>query len=199
VAAGGSLLDEAMPRWDVNEVHETGVAAPPVAALDAVRQVTIREVRVLAPMMALRLIPVVLRHPRATGGRLFGGLLGRGARPVIDEFLDFGFVELAAGEGEELVWGAIGRFWRPAGSEPVPLAGRKDFLVFSEPGYTKAAMNFTVMADGSGSRLRTETRVLATSPDARRAFGRYWRLVMPGSALIRRSLLGAVRRRAEAG
>jgi hypothetical protein len=41
----------------------------------------------------------------------------------------------------------------------------------------------------------TETRVLATDDGARQAFTRYWRVVYPGSALIRVLWLDAVERR----
>jgi len=50
-------------------------------------------------------------------------------------------------------------------------------------------------ADG---RLQTETRVLLTSPDARRAFRAYWLVIRPFSGLTRRSWLRAAKLRAEA-
>ena len=47
------------------------------------------------------------------------------------------------------------------------------------------------------SRLENaETRVFANSPEARGRFARYWRVIYPGSAIIRRMWLRAVRRRA---
>jgi hypothetical protein len=46
-------------------------------------------------------------------------------------------------------------------------------------------------------RLTTETRVLATDSRTRRLFAAYWRLILPGSALMRRTWLAAIRRRAE--
>jgi hypothetical protein len=48
-----------------------------------------------------------------------------------------------------------------------------------------------------GSRVTTETRILATDDGARRRFGAYWRVIYPGSALIRIGWLDAIRRRAE--
>jgi hypothetical protein len=45
--------------------------------------------------------------------------------------------------------------------------------------------------------LTTETRIQGTDERARRSFRRYWRLVMPGSAAIRRAWLRAIRKRAE--
>lgn len=60
-----------------------------------------------------------------------------------------------------------------------------------------AAMNFLVRPDGPNrSILTTETRVFASTPAARRAFAVYWRLIYPGSALIRRTWLRAIKRRA---
>ena len=44
----------------------------------------------------------------------------------------------------------------------------------------------------------TDTRVHATSDDARRRFAAYWRVIYPGSSLIRRTWLAAIRKRAEA-
>jgi hypothetical protein len=60
-------------------------------------------------------------------------------------------------------------------------------------------MGFLIEDQGDGwSRLRTETRVFATDASARRRFAVYWRLIYPGSSLIRHMWLDAIRRRAEA-
>jgi hypothetical protein len=67
------------------------------------------------------------------------------------------------------------------------------------PGFALAAMNFRVMPIApQRSRLSTETRVFANSPGARRRFAVYWRVIYPGSALIRRMWLEAIARRAKA-
>jgi hypothetical protein len=195
--APGSLLDAVMPRFDFGEGHSIDVAAGADATFTATREVSGLEVRTLAPLMAVRALPVLVRHPRASAGR-FRDRLGRSrSRPLIEEFLDFGFVELGEAPGEELVFGAVGRFWKLADNDPVPIAGREEFIEFEQPGYVKGALNFIVRAASGATTVGTETRVVATSEDARRSFGRYWRLILPGSALIRRSWLGAIRRRAE--
>jgi len=49
------------------------------------------------------------------------------------------------------------------------------------------------------SLLSTETRVYANDAASRRRFAVYWRLIYPGSALIRRMWLRAIARRAERG
>jgi hypothetical protein len=48
------------------------------------------------------------------------------------------------------------------------------------------------------ARIETETRVAASDEGARRRFACHWRVVGLGGALIRRGVLRAVRRRAEA-
>jgi hypothetical protein len=60
-----------------------------------------------------------------------------------------------------------------------------------------ATMNFAVRPEGDGSRLSTETRVYANTDEARRRFAVYWRVILPGSDIIRRSWLRAIKRRAE--
>jgi hypothetical protein len=64
-------------------------------------------------------------------------------------------------------------------------------------GHALAGWSFTVVprADGT-TELRTETRVRC-APDARIKFRAYWLLVRPGSGLIRRAMLRAIRRAAE--
>lgn len=60
---------------------------------------------------------------------------------------------------------------------------------------SSAVMNFRLESD---SRLTTETRVvLAPSFITRRLFTGYWRIIRPGSGIIRRSWLEAIKRRAE--
>ncbi len=60
-------------------------------------------------------------------------------------------------------------------------------------------MNFRLGPAANGrTALETETRVFVTDAGTLRAFAAYWRTIYPGSALIRRSWLEAVRRRAEA-
>ena len=47
-----------------------------------------------------------------------------------------------------------------------------------------------------GTRLTTETRVFAPDRSVRRRFALYWTAIRPGSGMIRRMWLRAVKRRA---
>jgi hypothetical protein len=178
----GSLLDRALPTFDVRERHEIWVPAAPPDAYEAVKGVSAPEVRLLGPLMRLRTFG--RRWPRA----------GRPDATVLDQMLAIGFTKLGERPGEEIVVGAIGRFWSPTGNRPRPA---KDFEAFAEPGYAKAAMNFAVRREGEGSRITTETRIVGTNSDATRKFRLYWLAIRPWSGAIRRSWLKAIRRRLE--
>jgi hypothetical protein len=185
-----TLLDDVLPRYDVSEVHDTWVSAPPAAAWAAVLEVTPLEIRLLVPLMAVRVAP---------------GLVARGRRPridlrgpVLDGFLGNGFLVLAERAGEELVVGAAGRFWQVRGAEGLRRLESPDaFDAFTEPASARSATNFTLTPETGGTRVRTETRIAGTDADGTRAFRRYWRAIGLGSSAIRVSWLNAIRRRAE--
>jgi hypothetical protein len=131
------------------------------------------------------------------GGRTLppGILNAGGEESVIDVAVRGGFVRLADDAPRELAVGAV--VMAPPGTR-----GSLTPQVFQRtlpPGFVLATMNFLVTPDGAnGSLVSTETRAFANSPAARRRFAAYWRVIYPGSALIRRMWLRAIRRRATA-
>lgn len=183
-------LDEFLPEYDVNEVHSIDIAANPEEVMAAARSLTSREVRLATVLMSLRALPSAVMRPRRWGGsdRVLDA-------PLLDHFTSGGFVMLAE-RPDELVLGAVGRFWKVEGN--IRRVSRDEFVAFEEPGFAKAVVNLHVGESGRRTRLTTETRVRTTDEGARRTFRRYWRVVMPGSALIRRAWLRAIRKRAEA-
>jgi hypothetical protein len=177
------VLDDFLPSYDVHEVHSVGTSASPAVVMEAIRALTPLEVPVLVGLMAIRSVPAVLRGRR---------LSIRG--PLLDGFRRGGFVDLHEAP-DELVFGGIGRFWQPTGV--LRRIDPADFSDFAEPGFAKAAFNFRVEQIDGRTIVRTETRIATTDENARRRFGRYWRVIYPGSALIRIAWLRAIRRRAE--
>jgi len=117
--------------------------------------------------------------------------------PVMKAFTSAGspFFELTS-DGSELVMGGVGKFWNSA---PRPkVRDSVGFEAFNDPGYGKMAFNLRVEDDGGGwTRLSTETRLRSTDDSGRRALACYWRVIYPGSGLLRRTWLDAARRRAE--
>ena len=114
--------------------------------------------------------------------------------PILRGMTKAGFVPLAE-RPDEVVLGVVGRFWTADGG--IRALSPAEFAGFAEPGFAKAVMDFRVEPAPGGTILTTETRIQATDDSARRTFGRYWRVVHPGSALIRRVWLRAIRKRAE--
>jgi hypothetical protein len=93
------------------------------------------------------------------------------AKPILDVATSSGFRVLADDVPRELVIGTR--------------VGPRTFAV----------MNFLVAANG---HVSTETRIFAQTERGVRRFAIYWRLIRPGSGIIRRSWLEAIKRRAEA-
>jgi hypothetical protein len=177
------MLDEFLPRYDFNEVHSTTTSASPAAAMEAIRALTPAEVPTLVVLMAIRTLPSTLRGRRT-------GLRGR----LLEGFARGGFVPLRDAP-DEVVFGVVGQFWKP--SSGVRRIEPAEFEGFAEPGTAKAAFNLLVEPDGERTRIVTETRIATPDEHSRRSFSRYWRVIQPGSALIRRDWLRAIRRRAE--
>jgi hypothetical protein len=180
-------LDEFLPHYDVREVHSTAVAAAPERVIEAARELTWRDVPLFAALMALRSLPALLAGHRPSA-----------SHPIVEDFRRAGFVALAE-RPDELVFGAIGQFWMPTGG--LRVVAPAEFRDLDVPGFAKTVFNFRAEPGPNGSvapstRLTTETRVLAADDSARRSFLRYWRVIHPGSALIRRVWLRAIRARA---
>lgn len=188
-ASFGSRLDAIVPVWQFAEHHELRIHATPERVMAAVHAVTAREI-------ALFRLLTWLRNPRRPWRAAQPGILAPPAdAPLLTVALRSGFVLLAEDPGREIVFGSL--VVTPRRLERLPTA--EEFAALAEPGYAKAVMNFRALDAGDGwTRLVTETRVFATDDQARRRFAVYWRLIYPGSSLIRITWLRAIRARAEA-
>jgi hypothetical protein len=177
-------LDEFMPAWQFSEHHTIRVAASPERAFDAITRVRANEISLFSTLTWIR-----------RGGRKVPeSILNAGdSAPLLDVATRNGFIYLANDASRELVVGTV--VVAPPGPRSALLP--QTFKTPLAPGYALAAMNFAVTPDGpNASIVSTETRVFANSPDSRRKFARYWRVIYPGSAIIRRMWLRAVQRRA---
>ena len=177
-------LDEFVPVWQFGEHHSIRVAAPPAKVFDAVKHIRAGEITFFRTLTWIR-----------RGGRKLPEsiLNARNDTPLLDVATKSGFIYLANEPPRELVIGTM--VIAPPGARQ-PLTP-ETFTIPLPPGYALAAMNFLVKPNGpTASIVSTETRVFANSADCRRRFARYWRLIYPGSALIRRMWLRAIRKRA---
>ena len=184
VATAATRLDEFVPVWQFNERHSITVDAPAERVYQALKQVGADEIALFRTLTWIR-----------RGGRALpeGILNASNQRPLLDIATRSGFIYLADDAPKEIVIGTAVVAPRGQHIGLTPQLFRSPL----PPGIALAAMNFVVSPTGNNSSLiNTETRVFASSDKARRRFAIYWRMIYPGSAIIRRMWLRAVRRRA---
>jgi hypothetical protein len=167
---------------DLSSAHAIDVPAAPAQAIAALQEVCGSDLPVTRLLMAIR-----------TLGRRRAG----GDRPVLAGLERIGARELSAAP-DRVEYGLISQPWRITGGESVRFDAPEEFAAFSRPGFVRVQVDFWAEPAPGGSRLRTATRIRATDPASLRDFKRYWRVVGPGSGLIRREWLRAARRRAQA-
>jgi hypothetical protein len=179
-----SRLDEFLPIWQFGEFHAMEIAASPARAYEAMKGVTAGEIFLFNTLTWIR----------RGGRRSPESILNAGSKdPLIDVATRSGFVRLADDSPREFVMGIL--LAKPAASTAACTAAL--FREALPPDCTIGAVNFLVTPTSSGgSIVSTETRVFANSRRRRRAFGRYWLVIYPGSALIRLMWLRAIKRRA---
>jgi hypothetical protein len=180
-------LDEFAPAWQFREVHTIRIAAPPARVFEAITRLRADEIFLFRTLTWIR-----------RGGRQSPqSILNAGdTAPIIDVAKSSGFVRLAIDAPRELVIGTV--VIAPPGTR-----GTLTPRVFQKPlppGFALATMNFLVSPDGPhDSLVSTETRVFANDAASRRLCAAYWRVIYPGSAMIRRMWLRAIARRALGG
>ncbi len=181
---GDAAIDRHLAVYDVRSYHEIEVDAAPDVTWSAMLDLDLGRSAPVAALVAMRTVPHVLT------GKV------RPSRSItLDSILQAGFTVLEERPPNELIVGAVGKFWRP--DSGFVRIDPEEFRAFDAPGYAKAAVTFIVEARGRGSLLATETRVACTDASARRKFSLYWRVIGPFSGLIRRIMLGEIKRAAE--
>lgn len=176
------IIDQWLPKFDVSEYHERAVPASAARTYAAIWDADLAASSLVKGLFALRSIPAFLSTPAARRP---------GARVTLREVLRHGFCLLGEEPGREVVLGVTGRFWKLTGN--VMPSDASEFRAPLPPGLARAAWNFVVAERSDGtSLLTTETRVVCADAAALRSFRRYWLVVGPFSALIRRHMLRAI-------
>jgi hypothetical protein len=184
VAAPSARIDDLHPRWQFSETHQTRVAAPPRLVYRAVRETTAGEIAFFQVLTAIR------RFGQSGPESI---LNAPDDQPILDVATRTGFRLLVDEPDREVAFGV-------AAGAPSPLPQTLGDYTAADrlPGVIKITMNFQLAPEGAGTRLTTETRVSAADAGSRRQFAVYWRIIYPGSSLIRYMWLRAIRLRAEA-
>ena len=187
IAEPRTQLDAFAPTWQFHEVHSIRVRAPRERVFWAIKEVRAGEITLFRTLTWIR------RFGRPGPESI---LNAPETMPLLEVATRTGFLLLAEEKDREVVIGTLvvaPPGWRLKGT-PTP----ERFWELKEPGFALATMNFRLEDAAAGETLvTTETRVYATDASSRRRFARYWRVIYPGSALIRRMWLRAVKKRAE--
>jgi hypothetical protein len=177
-----TLLDDVMPEYQFYERHSQRIHAPPAQVMQAIRRSTVGDLKSWVTLLRIRAIAL---------GRTYSE--GGDPNELVLEALSSSFIPLSADENE-IVMGGIGKVRSPKPK----IENLAQFAGYQLEG-VKIAFNLRIESAGDGwSRVYTETRVLALDDYSRRIMARYWRLIVPGSGLLRREWLEGIKRRAEA-
>jgi hypothetical protein len=183
-AAAASPLDAFIPEPDVRERHSIVVRAPAG---------TVYAVAAAFDFQSMPLVRGIIRlRERLLGARP----VERTPQPFVEEAQAMGWGVLAQEPGRLFVGGAHCQPWLANVTfTPIPPT---EFKSWQEPNRVKIAWTLEVEPLGQASaRLSTETRAVATDPEARRRFGHYWRWARFGIVAIRWLMLPAIKRQAE--
>ena len=85
--------------------------------------------------------------------------------------------------GVEIVFGQIGRPWKPVGASSGPSVEQSGFAAFDQPGFAKIAFSLRVQPYGTASSIvAMDTRIVVTGPKSRQRFSATGRSSSPSSA-----------------
>ena len=191
-AARDGLIDQWLPDWQFGEYHERRFRASPAQLFAAIRRVRSSDIALFRTL-------TFLRNP-VRDGQGEHLLNPPEEKPVLDVALAGGFILLGELADRELLLGAVviapPEIVRSAQRGNVPSLDPALFGTLGRPGFARVVMNFRVVPESDGwTRVTTETRVHAVDRPTQRRFAQYWRVIYPGSWIIRWSWLRAIEAR----
>ena len=182
VAQPKTRLDQIMPEYQFSERHAARIHARPEQVMEATRQSTFADMKSLVTLLKIR--GAVLRQPVHDTGALHN-------RRILDGLPNSGFFFDGSENEIAMFWG-----WNAWAQRRPDVHTLQEFAAYREPGLVKMGLNFRVEEAGNGwCTMTTEQRVSAQ--DVGRGMAIYWRLIVPGSGLLRRQWLGGIKERAE--
>lgn len=164
-----SLIAQCMPEYSLRLVHRVAVDADPERAYVRARALDLSEVPLVDRYLRVRSLPRRMRafwrgrrRPGPESAQL-SALAGRVP----------GFNLLCESAPEELVFGAIGKFWQPL--RPLERVAPRAFRSFAAPGFGKLALALRIAArDRRGTWITLELRAGATDPVSEAWLKRAW-------------------------
>jgi hypothetical protein len=184
------VLDAHLPVYDVALTEHLVVEAEAAAVFDIAQNFDLFTVRapLVTALMTARALPARLRGKAQDTPKHLRLTSDLGALP--------GWLLLGQIPGEEVAFGAVGKFWK------ADIEWRdttvEEFADFKEPGWGKIACHFLIRPDGVGRTVISyECRTATTDAASRRALAHYWWLIRPFVGYIMRAVLRTIRHNAE--
>ena len=188
------LLDQILPTYHFCVRRQIEIQSTPHSVFEILKTLKPSEIPLFNTLFWVRSIP--------------GRLLGQGNKyfandgsSLWEQGLRLGFAVLGEVPDQEIVFGAIGQWWKLTGATFHRFSSLKEFREFDQEGHAWVCGNFHVDSQTRSDGLLLlshETRVQATDPTTYAKFRLYWRMIYPGVALIRSMLLKAIKVKAEA-
>lgn len=185
-------IDSLLPDFSFNEFHEVRVNA----SLEKIKQVLqVTGVKDISAARLLMRIRGIADEDVDLSDRASNNIVGSETISTPD----FNFFVVAPDEWITvmILKSAILTY---NANQPAPpeITTLKQFLSFNEPGYVKVVVNFRFISTNNNETiLTTETRNNGITHKDNRVFGYYWRIIYPGSAIIRRLWLDTIKKKAQ--
>ena len=185
-------IDGLMPVYSFNELHEVRINASPEKIKQILQVTGIKDIPAARLLMGIR---GIADEDVDLSDRASNNLVGSDTVSTPD----FNFFVVSPNEWiTVMILKSV--IITNDSNQPAPpeISTLEQFQAFNEPGYMKVAINFRIIGTGNKETLlTTETRVDETTKADSYVFGHYWRVVYPGSAIIRRVWLDTIKKKAE--
>jgi len=184
-AQTGQVIDELAPEYTFNEYHERIINASPETIKATFCNTGVGDIPIVHLLLKIRgIADEKVPSDIASNTTADNGIL---RTPDFDWFV--------VDSVECITYMLI----NASGKTPPPvLPTLEAFNVFNEPGFIKTTVNFRFVPLANGQTLvSTETRNYSQISSDNQRFARYWRIIYPGSALIRRVWLDTLAKKAE--
>lgn len=182
------LINEYIPYYQFSERHKINIRSSRDKILTAIIELPPNEIS-----FVFRLLFYIRSIPPKILGRPYIGWCSN--IPLIKQLVEKGFTLLEK-TSREIVLGVVLRPGKFIGGETNPV---NDFMNLHEKALGIVATNFFLKEKEGNVLLSTETRIFLSDKETKRKFSMYWLAVYPGSALIRRIWLKAIKKRSESG
>lgn len=191
-STSNAQLDRLMPVYSFNEYHEVNVNASLEETNEAFRITGVNDIPIVHALLKMR---GIADKETDLSDRASNNQAGTNTFSTPD----FNFFVVAPREyiAVMILKSNIISIDKKTAAPP-EISTLEQFVAFHEPGYVKVTIHFRIGSTGpQETLLSTETRVEGTTKTDSYRFAPYWRVIYPGSAIIRRVWLDTIQKKAE--